>query len=83
MAAASAFKVAYRLNDQDAKKCASHHIAVPEIQGETGAFWLPVPSIFVIGADGVIKFVESNPNYRIRPPPAEILAAAAQAKAAQ
>jgi len=79
MAAASAFKVAFRLTDQDAKRYASNHIALPEIQGESGAFWLVVPSIFIIGTDGVIKFVEFNPNFRIRPPPAEILTAAARA----
>jgi peroxiredoxin len=82
MAAASAFRVAFRLNDQDEKKYASHNIAVPEIPGEAGAHWLPVPSIFIIGTDGVIKFVEFNPDFRIRPLPEEILAAAAQAKSA-
>lgn len=51
---------------------------MPEIPGETGAFWLPVPSIFVIGTDGVIRYAEFNPNYRIRPPSQEILTAAAR-----
>ena len=83
MAAASAFKVAFRLTDQDAKRYVSNHIALPEIQGESGASWLVVPSIFIIGTDGIIKFVEFNPNYRIRPPPADILNAAARVKTAQ
>ena len=82
MAAASAFKVAFRLNEPDEKKYASHNIAVPDIPGEAGAHWLPVPSIFIIGTDGVIKFVEFNPDFRIRPLPEEIFAAAAQAKSA-
>ena len=83
MAAAGAFQVGYRLSDDDTKKYASHHIVLPEIPGEPGGRWLPVPSIFVIGKDGVIKFVESNANYKIRPPPEEILAAAAQVQEAQ
>jgi len=79
MAAASAFQVAFRVGDDDAKKYASFHVNLPDIPGEPGGLWLPVPSIFVIGKDGVIKYAEFNPNFRIRPPPDEILAAAAQA----
>lgn len=82
MAAASAFKVAYRLSGQDETKYVAHNIAVPEIPGEAGAHWLPVPSIFIIGADGVIKFVEFNPDIRVRPSPEEILAAATRVKTA-
>jgi peroxiredoxin len=78
MAAASAFQVAFRLTEQDEKKYQSHHIGVPELPGEAGAHWLPVPSIFIIGTDGVIKFVEFNPDYQVRPPTEEILKAAAQ-----
>jgi peroxiredoxin len=78
MSAASAFRVAYRLTDQDEKKYGTYHIGVPEIPGEAGAHWLPVPSIFIIGSDGIIKFVEFNANYQIRPPTEEILKAASQ-----
>jgi peroxiredoxin len=79
MEAASAFQVAFRVPDDDAKKYASHGVILPGIPGEPGAQWLPVPSIFIVGKDGVIKFAEFNPNFRIRPPPEEILAAAASA----
>jgi len=51
---------------------------LPEIPGGSGGVWLPVPSIFIIGIDGVIKFAEFNPDYRMRPPPEDILAAAAK-----
>ena len=82
MAAASAFHVAFRVAGDDAKKYAAHNIDLPEIPGEPGGRWLPVPAIFVIGKDGLIKFAEFNPNYRVRPPPEEILAAAARAQSA-
>jgi peroxiredoxin len=36
---------------------------------------LPVPSVFVIGADGKVKFVHSNPDYRVRMKGAELVAA--------
>ena len=79
MAAASAFRVAYRVAGDLAEKYATYHVDLPEIPGEPGGRWLPVPAIFVIGRDGVIRFAEFNANYKIRPPPDEILAAAANA----
>jgi peroxiredoxin len=82
MTAAAAFHVAYRVAGDDAKKYASYHIDLPPIPGDAGEVWLPVPSIFVIARDRTIRFAESNPNYRIRPPPEEILAAAARVKIA-
>jgi peroxiredoxin len=81
MAAASAFRVAFRLTAQDEKNYGAHHIGVPEIPGGAGGHWLPVPSIFIIGSDGIIKFVEFNANYQIRPPTEEILKAASQVRA--
>src|SRR5271170_1387081 len=78
MTAASAFRVAFRLTEHDEKKYGAYHIGVPEIPGEGGGHWLPVPSIFIIGSDGIIKFVEFNANYQIRPPTEEILRAASQ-----
>jgi peroxiredoxin len=78
MAAAGAFQVAYRVPDDVAKKTASYHIDLPEIPGEPGGRWLPVPAIFIIGKDGVIKFAEFNSDYKVRPPPEEILAAASR-----
>jgi peroxiredoxin len=83
MEAAPAFQVAFRVTDDDARKYASHHVNLPEIPGEPGARWLPVPSIFIIGTDGVIKFAEFNPNFRIRPPPEDILAAATSVNTSQ
>ena len=77
MVAASAFRVAYRIAGDDAKKYATYKIDLPEIPGEPGGRWLPVPAIFVIGRDGVIRFAEFNANYKVRPPPDKILAAAA------
>ena len=78
MNAASAFRVAYRLTDQDEKKYGTYHIGVPEIPDRAGGHWLPVPSIFIIDSDSIIKFVEFNANYQIRPPTEEILKAASQ-----
>lgn len=37
---------------------------------------LPVPSVFAIGRDGVIAFVYSEPNYKVRLPADDLLAVA-------
>lgn len=41
---------------------------------------LPVPSVFIVGTDGVIKFEYVNPNYKVRIPPEVLLAAARASK---
>lgn len=38
---------------------------------------LPVPATFVVGLDGMIRFVYANPNYRVRVDP-ELLVMAAR-----
>ncbi len=39
---------------------------------------LPVPAVFAIGTDGVIAFAYANPDYKVRLPADELLAAARQ-----
>jgi peroxiredoxin len=37
---------------------------------------LPVPSVFIVGRDGIIRFQHVNPNYRLRIDPNLLIAAA-------
>ena len=37
---------------------------------------LPVPAVFVSGADGIVRFQYVNPNYRVRLDPDVLIAAA-------
>ncbi len=39
-------------------------------------FWLPVPAVFIVGRDGVIRFAYANPDYKVRLAAADLLAAA-------
>ena len=41
-----------------------------------GATLLPVPAIFVVGTDGIIRFHHVHPDYRVRLDPALLLAVA-------
>lgn len=45
-----------------------------------GRYWLPVPAVYIVGKDGKIAFVHTDPDYRKRLPIAELLAAAKEAK---
>lgn len=51
---------------------------IPKYQGQDG--WiLPIPSIFIVGQDGLIKARHVDPDYRRRMEPGDIIAAAKNA----
>lgn len=76
MSAASAYGVAFRVDSATVEKYRGYKIDLASVPGEPTARWLPVPAVFVIGRDRVIRFVASNPDYTVRLPAAELLAAA-------
>ncbi len=65
MAASAAFGIAYRVS-QDVKDAYKGYGI--DLIGSAGMDHgiLPVPSVFVVGADGVIRFQYVNPNHRVR-----------------
>ncbi len=70
MAYARALGIAFRLDETTYKKYTGYGIPIEEHRQ------LPVPSVFIIGTDGVIKFEYVNPDYSVRLDPDVILAAA-------
>ena len=66
--AARAYGVAYRTNDK--QKSTTKKYAGEEMD------FLLVPSVFIIGTDGVIRFTYVNPNHRVTIHGAVLLAAA-------
>jgi len=48
------------------------NLDIPAIN-ETTAWQLPIPSRFIIDSDGIIRDAKSNPDYRYRPEPSELL----------
>lgn len=76
MSAASSYGVAFRVDSATVEKYRGYKIDLAPVPGEPASRWLPVPTIFVIGRDRVIRFVASNPDFTIRLPAAELLAAA-------
>jgi peroxiredoxin len=71
------FGVAFRLDDATVGKYSDYGIDLAAASGESHHA-LPVPSVFVIDAAGVIAFSYVNPDYRTRVP-VRILRAAVEA----
>ena len=70
-----AFGIAFTLDDKTLERYKGFDIDIEGASGETHHI-LPVPSAFIVGADGMIKFGYTNPNHRIRIDPDVLLAAA-------
>jgi peroxiredoxin len=73
--ATRAFGIAFQVPDELVEKYLTFDIDLEAVSGETHHV-LPVPSTYIIGADGVIRFQYTNVNYRVRLHPDVLLAAA-------
>jgi peroxiredoxin len=65
LAAAQAFHVAFHLDDAAYAQQLKWGIDLEKTTG-TKAHALPVPSVFLVDASGVIRFVYSNPDFKVR-----------------
>jgi peroxiredoxin len=72
--AIKAFGIAFEVDAQTLEKYASYGIDLEEASGAQHHA-LPVPSVFVIDAQGIVQFGYSNPDYRTRVPERLIRAA--------
>lgn len=79
---AEKFSVAYTIAEQDRRYYQSILINIPFNNGglsyhnATEASWrLPLPAVFVIRQDGTVAFSEAHADFRVRPEPADVLAA--------
>jgi len=63
--AASAFHIAYHLDDATIAKQREYGVDLESTTG-TKLHELPVPSVFIIDTTGTIRYVYSNPDYTIR-----------------
>jgi len=77
MAAAKAFGIAFEVDKPMLEKLASYNIDIEDASGEKHHL-LPVPSVFLVGTDGIIDFAYANPDYTTRLD-SEVLLAAAKA----
>jgi peroxiredoxin len=73
--AAKAFHVAYHLDDATLEKQRQYGVDLDATTGTT-LHELPVPSVFIIDTTGTIRYVYSNPDYKVRIASDALLAAA-------
>ena len=72
------FGIVYQLDDAEVARYARHGIDLEAASGH-GHHQLPVPSVFLVEAGGSIRWVYSNPDYKVRPDNASLLEAAREA----
>lgn len=78
MQAAQALGVAFQVEDKTVDKYKEYGIDLEESSGEKHHL-LPVPSVFIIGRDGIVQYTYHNPDYKTRLDAEELIK---QAKAA-
>lgn len=66
------YDVAFKVDTGTVEKYKKYGIDFDKNNGANGA-WLPVPATFIIGKDGIIKYVYFNRDYRQRASVQEIL----------
>ncbi len=76
--AARAFGIAFQLDAATIEQYAGYGFDLAGSAGEEHG-QLPVPSVFLVDGDGIVRWVYSNPNYKVRPENDELLAAARRA----
>ena len=75
MEASRAYGIAFRMPDEAVEQYKDYGIDLEDASGETHHL-LPVPSVFLVDGEGRIRWRYSNPDYKVRPDNAELLAAA-------
>lgn len=75
MNASAAYGVAFHLSPETEQTYHKYGVELTPIPGGEG-FWLPVPAVFIVGRDGLIKYVYSNPDYKVRLAAIDLFAAA-------
>ena len=65
MNAARAFGVAFQVDDETFEEYKGYGINLEDASGETHHL-LPVPSVFLIDANGFVRFAHYDPDYKVR-----------------
>ena len=82
MNAARAMGIAFQLSDEQVEQYRGYGIDLEKAAGQDH-HQLPVPSVFLVEKGGLIRWVYSNPNYKVRPENAALLAAAREVASAR
>ena len=83
MTAAISLGIVFQLDKATVTKYKSSYDIDLEADSGQKHHLLPVPSVFIIGKDGVIEFSYVNPNYKVRLPADELLQPATEIAASK
>ncbi len=72
MEASKRFGIAFKVDDATIEKYKGYGIDLDDASGENHHL-LPIPAVFLVGIDGVIKFTYANPDYKVRLDPQVLL----------
>ena len=72
MEASKGFGIAFKVDDATIEKYKGYGIDLDDASGESHHL-LPIPAVFLVGTDGVIKFTYTNPDYKVRLDPQVLL----------
>lgn len=70
-----AFGIGFRVDDATIEKYRGYGIDLEKASGENHHA-LPVPSVFIVDANGILQFSYSHPDYKVRVPGSVVMAAA-------
>ncbi len=79
MEGSKAFGLAFRVDDETIEKYKGWGLDLEKASGQDHHY-LPVPAVYLIDKEGLIRFLYVNPNYKVRLQP-DILLGAARAEA--
>ncbi len=71
---AESFGVAYTVPEAMQRHYRSILVNIPFVNGDE-SWRLPLPAVFVVGQDGVVRFAEAHADFRVRAEPEDVLAA--------
>lgn len=69
----NAYGVTFTLDEKTQARYKDYGLDLSEANGENGPV-LPVPAVYIVGTDGTIKWAYFNPDYRVRPSVATLVA---------
>src|SRR5690606_7693919 len=75
MAASDAYGVAFVMPEDIVEKYRKWNFDLAPLPGDDSKHWLPVPAVFII-ANGEVRFVHSEVDYKVRLSTEDVLAAA-------
>ena len=87
---AAQFGIAYTVTEEQRRYYESILVNIPFVNSGatyrtgTEASWrLPLPATFVLAQDGVVAFAEAHADFRVRPEPADVMAALTRLRAGE